>query len=709
VTVALTRCAATLLVTLLAASASPQGADPIGAPDWQKDTRPWREQARQVGLTDVEISRLERDSLVVAGPELQQSFEPYIGSPLPVFVTSDAVLNAFHVLLEESLKGLEHAHARRLRALVHLLRDGLDSPPFSIEGRAELGRASIRRARLVLGVALALFGDPPRTSAEEAELVRAEVARVVDARAMFKPAWLGPPDDGFLAIDYSRFRPRSFYAGDPVLERAFRAREWLQSIPFRPDRDEELATFALIQEIAHRLPFAASRVDGTEQLLGSPADLAAITFNNGTNLDGPTSLEYLRRRYRDERPRRSVPDQVRVKSGERTLRLLSAHSTADGALFARNPDRPDLPSGLEIAAALGSSVAAEALPDGAQILGALRRGVVSPGESLYDRYLETLGTLLDPPDPDAPALFAGRAWQVKSCGAALASWAQMRHALVSHVREHGVIGGIVFTPAGFVEPSPVFFGRLATLAEHMHESLAESGAFGEEPTVAAAAIRSSIGTLRWALAQRGKESEFTRSLALGDLASQLFDAGETVLGSSPGALITQAERTIDRLQRLSPQEARESLALRHLWYKLSLLCRRLEALSQAQLRHRPLSADDESFLRDVGAELAHVMLYTANTYEAPRHDEPRIVDIATDPGRGLHREVGVARPRTLYLLYPHDGRDVLTQGAVLPYREFNSRERLTDAEWSALLDRGGPEPGLCSAEIEMPPRPRPKD
>jgi hypothetical protein len=85
------------------------------------------------------------------------------------------------------------------------------------------------------------------------------------------------------------------------------------------------------------------------------------------------------------------------------------------------------------------------------------------------------------------------------------------------------------------------------------------------------------------------------------------------------------------------------------------------------------------------------------------------VDIATNRGRGLHREVGVARPRTLYLLYPHEGRDVLTQGAVLPYREFNSKERLTDAEWTALLDRGGPEPGLCSGEIEMPPRPRPKD
>ena len=45
----------------------------------------------------------------------KQVFSAYIGSPLPVFVTSDSVLNAYHVLLEESIRRMETARARDLK------------------------------------------------------------------------------------------------------------------------------------------------------------------------------------------------------------------------------------------------------------------------------------------------------------------------------------------------------------------------------------------------------------------------------------------------------------------------------------------------------------------------------------------------------------------------------------------------------------------
>jgi hypothetical protein len=49
-------------------------------------------------------------------------------------------------------------------------------------------------------------------------------------------------------------------------------------------------------------------------------------------------------------------------------------------------------------------------------------------------------------------------------------------------------------------------------------------------------------------------------------------------------------------------------------------------------------------------------------------------------------EVGISRPRALYLLYPVKGGEILCRGAVMPYYEFVHDSRLTDVEWKSLLD-----------------------
>lgn len=669
---------------------------------WQKDSRPWRQQAQEAGLQEAEIQQLERDGLVVAGPTLLQSFEPYIGASLPVFVTADAVLNAFHVLLEQSLVGVEHAHARRLKTVVHGLRDGLDRPPVTIKGRPELTKIAVRRARLVLGVALALMGDLPRVLVGERALVAQEVERVKAARAVFKPSWLGPPDAGFLAIDYSRFLPRGFHAGDPVLERAFRAREWLQSLPLRPDRDEELLMFAILHEIGQDISYQSLPTDSAG-LLGPEDDVAVLSFNDGTHADGPSDLDYLRRRYTRERALSPISDQIRSRSPERTLRILSTSRMPDSRVFHRDPSRRTLPSGLEMAAALGSAVAAKEIEGGAPLLGSLRGPDTLKNLGHYGAYLETLAALLDLPDPDAPAVFGGKPWQAKSCGTVLAGWAQMRHSLLSHVRESYTIGGIGVMPSGFVEPNPIFFSRLATLAETLQSSLDWAGAFGVKPSQLAAELRQQVNWLE-AVMRRQDDRLIRRGVTA--LVEVLRNAGERLPDRRPTILLAQARQLLaSPYDKIGPVGYRRDL--RDLWFRLALVSRRLEALAHAQLRNRTPSDSDEAFLKQIGEDLAHIMLYVSNTYEDPRDEAPRIVDVATDPARGLHLEVGIARPRTLYLLYPWQGRDVLTQGAFLPYREFTSTRRLTNEEWRKQLDQGGPSATACTSPIEVPPRPEP--
>jgi hypothetical protein len=121
------------------------------------------------------------------------------------------------------------------------------------------------------------------------------------------------------------------------------------------------------------------------------------------------------------------------------------------------------------------------------------------------------------------------------------------------------------------------------------------------------------------------------------------------------------------------------------WHRLASICRRLEVLAHKQLRGVRFSAEEDEFLRTYGQRLAAVMLYSGNSYLTPRDDAPRAIDVFGNPEDGKHLLVGIARPRTLWVLYPVRGVDVLCRGAVLPYREFRHPERLTDAGWKALL------------------------
>ena len=55
-----------------------------------------------VALSDTEQAQLHRDKILVGTRQFRQSFEPYVDSPLPSFVTSDAVLHAFRAIFEET-------------------------------------------------------------------------------------------------------------------------------------------------------------------------------------------------------------------------------------------------------------------------------------------------------------------------------------------------------------------------------------------------------------------------------------------------------------------------------------------------------------------------------------------------------------------------------------------------------------------------------
>jgi len=700
----------------------------------------WVEEARALDLSEAEIAALADQGMVVTTHEYRQSFVPYLALmksqiPAPVFITSDAILNGYHVLFEESVTRVERRRARHLTPLLDELWRQLQEARPPQASLRELDDDAWRRALVTIGTAAELLGgEATGADAETAALIDCEVRRVEEARTTTKSWWLGPPDRGFVALDYSRFRPRSFYAGDPVLERLFRATAWLQAIPFRLDRDSEFEAVRILADAYRRIPeesrTAMAGVDvAFDRLLGPPDDptlaWVAARLEDASRQPG-RSLASWRRWLEREIERHglhpAINDQLRSpdfegdSSAEPSVRLLPSRRTPDSVLLQQLADGPPpypprldfMASGLHVCAALGSPLCRQTLSsEDAEIASLVERLAAAPAPeaSAFERYLYTVQALLSPPDPRAPPFIRAPAWQAKSAQTLLAGWAQLRHTWQLQSKQATVVLGMTWgTPAGFVEPVPEFFERLVRLVATSRETFEAAGALGADADElrAMAALLERWDRQRWELSESERRI-LSRAAELADALERLRGRAQTDLTLRGRTDIPRATGRADLLRELADQideggglpddpSLRRAAIYTHLelgpfWDRLDELCADLERLAAKQLAGEPLTAEDDKFFTGFGEALAFVMLYTGNSYmQTPADDAPRVADVFFNPNRNGYLEVGIGRPRRIVVLYPWGSSFVPAHGAVLPYLEVASPSRLTDSEWRARLD-----------------------
>ena len=413
----------------------------------------WREPAKK-RLDAKEIEQLAKDKILVTNEAYKQVFSPYLAEDMPLFITSDSLLNGFHVLYEELILRLEQANARKLGGILKFLWTRLQTVDKQFTGKPQLVAAAGRRAKIVVAIAMQLLGEET-TPLEPAmaALVKEEVKRIEAAQGQGKPAWLGPPDRAFVAVEYTRYRPRGFYTRNLSLQRYFRTVSWLQSIPFRVSSDEELVLFLMLLDCVtyNRAPQDGTRLEAIREFLEmfdafvGPGDDWSLTshiysYRSETRLDdegkglGEVRKELLERAKKDgEGP--MINDQRAYPADDPTLadglafRILSACRTPDAVLFQRTTDpkkfHRDFPTGLEVCAALGSSFAGFRLSgkEQRQLLAEIDRckHLFRNGETLYTLYLTCLAALLDKPEPDAPPFMSaepGKSKVARPCWAA---------------------------------------------------------------------------------------------------------------------------------------------------------------------------------------------------------------------------------------------------------------------------------------------------
>lgn len=692
----------------------------------------WKAVAQGQQLKAEDIKLLGNNRLLITNETYKQVFQPYLGGDLPFFITSDSLLNAYHVLYEESILRMEKASAGKLPEILLTIYGNLAAGAQQWKAEAELLAAATKRASIVVGTALRLMDDDFRTGDRQVDaIITLELKKIVEAKAKEMPTWLGKPDRTFLGLDYSRYRPRGFYTQSDDLSRYFRAVAWLQSIPFRVSKDKELASILILGSC---IPG-----DGTGRSGDVPAeyrdffraytmfigpgddwDLPYATYVAGkiSRFDlGKEALdraeEQLIKKATRSRERPQINDQLRFAAddpncaAEPHFRIISAYRTPDGILFHRTTDLRrfgrSLPDGLEVCTALGSSFARAKLTyhDKQRLLETIDAAKsVFSGHSLYLEYMKCLEALLDEPERDGPSFMKSDLWQAKSCNTVLGGWAQLRHTWALQAKQTVHYAGATMPPTGFVEPEPEFFSRMAILARRTRDVLEQGHAFAMGYEETATMLIEVAVLLEKARTREGLREEIDKA---GEENLKGLEAGFMIMSyvtdgqdreDLPKVARRLREIASDLQKGKTPPEPRlrrilteVQVDLKPLWESLIEICRHLEMLAHKQLRGKPWKQQDERFIKGYGVQIARMMLYGGNAYLNPRDDAPRIVDVYSNPyiPKGyLH--VGIGRARAMYILYPWEGKPVLCRGAVMPYYEFAHSHRLTDAEWKEMLD-----------------------
>ncbi len=711
----------------------------------------------QAQLLPEELEQLTRDKILITRRAYRQIFEPYINPSAPVFVTSDATINAFHVLYRESIARYEELNAQKLQEILKLIWVRIaprkDSPSDKPQAKnfsndqdknaassnsdqhfQGLRHVAQERAQIVIAVAIKLLGDNSIELDEPLNtIVGKEIDRVVSADGVTLPEWIATPSSGFAAIDYSRYRPQGFYNRSESLRRYFQSLSWLQSIPFRIEKDEELLAILILgKTLADWYSGDYSKRIEIEQwfrcyndLIGQRGDwdlLMASQIVRSRPTDLNSVREYLLKLSSNDKYGSTGDNHIdgepehMAESVSAEFRIISPPRIPDAILFQRTTSLSDFkrnwPSGLEICTVLGSELARGRLA--AQVPAISRTALLQliddsqkyyETEGFYNQYLKCIAALLDQAEPDAPDFISGQAWKTKSCSTALSGWAQSRHSWALQTRQtvHGISSSSENLPSGFVEPEPEFFARLGELIEHTKDIFLRCGAFVPASHLVANDLRAfarlvkemkyppgdqaqsglnreelsivdrSIMTLSVLLFQHFSMEDLARRRD--DVIAQVLDFAEDVeegiYDDDPAYQALILENNID---------------IKYLWNSLGDVCRRLEVLAHKQLRGVAFSERENYFLADFGQKLAAIMLYGGDSYRNPNDDAPGVVDVYYNPTIGGYLHVGIARPRELLVLYPYNGREILCRGAVTPYLEFVSARRLTDIDWQKRLD-----------------------
>ena len=609
-------------------------------------------------LTAEQREKLASNGFVVASSDQEQLFYIYEDNTykkIPNFVTTDSVLQVYHIFYDYALRSVEGMTL--LPDALQLNQNMLDRLQAEYAAVSDPGvKAEMLTALGYFGVAQLAFGEslPPGFPSEIIPLVDSEMQLFNAAGGTYLSPLFG------YEIDYSLFTPRGHYTRSEELEKYFRGMSWYGTVPFPlykndgKTRDTQSAMRAIIIAAAlSRLPagdggslweniysttafFVGAADDATPFQF---AEIISRVYGDSPDLNDISDPVKLDLFYKEAdalpKPRINAGGAITGNAGSiptgPQFRFMGQRYIPDSEILQELSDpilRP-FPTGLDVFASLGSKRAfdlintlykpAEKWPEYPENFERMKAKFTALPDSvwqsnMYYTWLWTQNSLTGEYGRGYPMFMRNTAWQDKSLATALGSWAEMRHDTILYAKGSGAeCGGDNEPPVirAYVEPNPEFYNRLLWLTSYSRSNL------------------TARGILPWNI-----------------------------------------EYTCDNFERV-----------------LTFL----RDCSIKELRGEDLSTEEYDSLLTYGGWLEYL---TLNCIE--NGDKWYLIESETDRNMAVvadvhtvlatgYLEEAVGTAAEIYVVVPADGNLYLTRGAMFDYFEFTSQKRLTDEEWQATI------------------------
>lgn len=620
--------------------------------------------------TAAQKALLARNLFVVTPTKEQQLFFIYENNDygnIPSFVTTDLVLQLYHVFFDFTLRKVEH---EKLLPLARQLARGLLAQSLVTWKEAEdpdLKAAALRNVAYC-GVAAGALGVKAELPAEAASLAQKDLA-LIEKHEDYQEGSIFP-----YRIDFSQFVPRGHYTRTPAMKQYFKGMMWYGLAPFALYRTDEKGTAPC--ELTTRMGLLLTRdlyranlqdtwrriYEPTAFYVGAaddltPADYRALSdkvFGKDAPLSAFADKAKLRTFIAQGKKLRAPgikPRFLDLAGGllprpdaqSPQLRLMGQRYIPDSEMTQRLtvPVERYFPAGMDVMAVLGSPRARWLLdvgypdqfdtkewkgyrPERAK----LEKQFAAVAEKQWTRnmywgWLWAMQALLPPAGQGYPSFMRGTAWQDKSLNTALASWAELRHDTILYAKQSmtsAECGGgdkEPPPPKGYVEPNVEFYRRLQMLTRLSKDGL----------------LRRDL------LDSRLKEK---------------FEGLEDMLAM---------------LRRISEKELRSEKLTREEYLSLKVIGAEVERLTLAVVD------ENATGWQEIASPVDRNMAVVADVHTG---------------GLAGHLEAleeGVGHANEILAIVPVEGKLQITRGAVFSYYEFRQpiEERLTDEKWQEML------------------------
>lgn len=577
------------------------------------------------------------------------------------FITTDAVLQLYHIFFDFTLRNLEEK--KLLPVLGNLTRRMINESVklYDSTENIEIKEAARRNLAFFSVPYYFITKDESKINANILDMVKTEVNRCETHVGRDTPFILNPdknPKYPYL-VYYNQFIPRGHYTRSDGLKRYFMSMLWFGSYCLHPDIERELLQSLIISKQIYDnslLDLWQTIYEPTAFYVGfsddlGPDDFKRIideVFGQNCKIDDFANKEKLKealilieKLFREKTKIRQVV--IATPQGVE-FRFMGQRYIPDSEIMQRLTKWPErqFPKGLDVMAVFGSSIAKSLLldkyreqdrwPNYKDTLNVLIGQFGNLGDSdwqenLYYNWLWCLKAIIElNKNYSYPFFMQNNAWLTKGLNSALANWAELRHDAILYAKQsvcaecgEGDEKKIWYPepPKGYVEPNLEFYIRLLNLSTMTKDGLVKRN-----------------------LLTREMKERFDQFIEL----------------------VTFLKRVAEKESNNIPRTLQE-------YDQIRIFGTLLENITTSIISDDPY-ARWWSIESDVDKNIA------------------LIADVHTGGlGAGEALEEGVGYAHEIYVIVEIEGLLKLTRGAVFSYYEFKraADDRLTDEKWQEIL------------------------